>query len=55
MVMILERETLWAFDAKMTLYERRCDVSTSHRRSHDVILRHVPAGERESSAKDLSY
>ena len=31
--------TQWAFGAQMTLYERRCDVITSHRRSYDVILR----------------
>ena len=28
----------WAFGANMTSYERRCDVMTSHRRSHDVIF-----------------
>ena len=28
----------WAFGAKMTSYERRCDVITSHRRKYDVIL-----------------
>ena len=26
------------FGAKMTLYQRRCDVITSHRREYDVIL-----------------
>ena len=34
----------WVFGAKMTSYQRRCDVMTSHRRYYDVILRHVPAG-----------
>ena len=33
----------WAFCAKMT-YRCWCDVITSHRRWHDVILRHVSAG-----------
>ena len=28
---------------KMTSYQRRCDVMTSHRRLYDVILRHLPA------------
>ena len=28
----------WAFGAKMTLYQRRCDVITSHRRWYDVIF-----------------
>ena len=27
-----------ANDVKMTLYQRRCDVITSHRRRYDVIL-----------------
>ena len=27
-----------ALDVKMTSYERRCDVMTSHRRSYDLIL-----------------
>ena len=34
----------WAYGARMTSYQRRCDVITSHRRLKDVILRHVPAG-----------
>ena len=33
-----------AYGAKMTSYQRRCDVISSHRRQHDVILRHLPAG-----------
>ena len=28
----------WAFGAKMTSYQRQCDVITSHRRYHDVIF-----------------
>ena len=31
-------QSRWAFGAKMTSYERRCDVITSHRRLYDVIL-----------------
>ena len=30
--------TQWAHNVKMTLYQRRCDVITSHRRWYDVIL-----------------
>ena len=33
----LER-TQWAHNVKMTSYQRRCDVITSHRRWYDVIL-----------------
>ena len=28
----------WAHNVKMTLYQRRCDVITSHRRWYDIIL-----------------
>ena len=36
----------WAFGAKMTSYQRRCDVITSHRRSFNTtsFLRQVLAG-----------
>ena len=30
--------TQWAHSVKMTSYQRRCDVITSHRRWYDVIL-----------------
>ena len=40
----VSRVSHWAFGAKMTSYQRRCDVITSNRREYDVILRHVPAG-----------
>ena len=30
--------TQWAHNVKMTSYQRRCDVITSHRRWYDVIL-----------------
>ena len=33
-----EQHTQRAHDVKMTSYERRCDVITSHRRRYDVIL-----------------
>ena len=33
-----------AHGVKKTLYWRRCDVITSHRRQSDVFQRHVPAG-----------
>ena len=36
--MLPEDPAKLAHDVKMTSYERRCDVMTSHRRSYDVIL-----------------
>ena len=32
------KDTQWAHDVRMTSYQRRCDVMTSHRRRSDVIL-----------------
>ena len=32
------KTTQWAHNVKMTSYQRRCDVITSHRRWYDVIL-----------------
>ena len=37
--------TQQAHNIKMTSYQRRCDVITSHRRWYDVILSCVPTGK----------